>query len=122
MVCVRKFISKGNLSKLIDLNLKSNNIGNKGAKAIGTGKLSKLNTRPIDEKTKIDLSWRLLNSSAKYAPATACVKHYLSNHIRTRFLKINFSDWITASMLPVENFKKAKKDKVWKDTKQKYGY
>ena len=86
------------------------------------GELSKLNTRPIDEKTKIDLSWRLLNSSAKYAPATACVKHYLSNHIRTRFLKINFSDWITASMLPVENFKKAKKDKVWKDTKQKYGY
>jgi hypothetical protein len=82
----------------------------------------KLNTRPIDEKTKIDLSWRLLNASVKYQPATACVKHYLSNHIRTRFLKINFSDWITAAMLPVENFKNAKKEKVWQDTKQKYGY
>ena len=39
-----------------------------------------------------------------------------------RFLKINFSDWITAAMLPVENFKNAKKEKVWQDTKQKYGY
>ena len=84
--------------------------------------LSKLNTRPIDEKTKIDLSWRLLNASAKYQPATACVKHYLSNHIRTRFLKIIVSDWITAALLPVENFKNAKKEKVWQDTKQKYGY
>ena len=88
------------------------------------GELSKLATdKTITEKTKIDLSWRVLNSSVRYLPGTACVKHYLKDHIRTRFLKINFSDWITASMLPVETFKGARKDQVWKDTRQGYkGY
>jgi hypothetical protein len=85
------------------------------------GELSKLTNDPIiNEKTKIDISWRLLNGSVRYLPATACVKHYLTSHLQSRFLKINFSDWITASMLPVENFKKEKKENVWRDTKKKY--
>jgi hypothetical protein len=87
------------------------------------GELSKLTLdKRIDEKTKIQISWQILNSSTKYLAATACVKHYLNDHLRSRFLKINYSDWITASMLPVENFKKAKKDYVWRETKKKHGY
>jgi hypothetical protein len=48
------------------------------------------------------------------------VKHYLNDHLRTRFLKIDYRDWVTAAMLPVENFKKAKKEIVWQETKNKY--
>lgn len=87
------------------------------------GELSKLTLdKRIDEKTKIQISWQILNSSTKYLAATACVKHYLNDHLRSRFLKINYNDWITASMLPVENFKKAKKDYVWRETKKNTGY
>jgi len=87
------------------------------------GELSKLTLdKRVDEKTKIQISWQILNSSSKYLAATACVKHYLNDHLRSRFLKINYSDWITASMLPVENFKKAKKDYVWRETKKNHGY
>jgi hypothetical protein len=87
------------------------------------GELSKLATdKNMDERTRIQISWQILNSSTKYLAATACVKHYLNNHIRSRFLKINFNDWITASMLPVESFRKAKKTQVWQDTQNKYGY
>ena len=40
------------------------------------GELSKLATdKNITDKTKIELSWRLLNSSVRYLPGTACVKH-----------------------------------------------
>ena len=74
----------------------------------------------MDETTKIKLSWQILNGTSRYNVATVCVKHYLKNHIRSRFLKIDFQDWITASMLPVENFVKEKKENVWADTKKKY--
>jgi len=50
------------------------------------------------------------------------VKHYLNDHLRSRFLKINYTDWVTASMLPVESFRKVKKEKVWQDVKQKNRY
>jgi hypothetical protein len=85
------------------------------------GALSRLATdKNMDEKTRIQISWQILNSSTKYLAATACVKHYLNDHLRTRFLKIDYRDWVTAAMLPVENFKKAKKEVVWQDTKNKY--
>jgi hypothetical protein len=87
------------------------------------GELSKLTTdKKITEKTRIEISWQILNSSSKYLAATACVKHYLNDHLRSRFLKINYNDWITASMLPVESFRKVKKEKVWQETKKKNGY
>ena len=87
------------------------------------GELSKLTLdKTINENTRIQISWQILNSSSKYLAATACVKHYLNDHLRSRFLKINYEDWITASMLPVENFKKVKKEKVWQDVKQKHRY
>lgn len=83
--------------------------------------LMNLNTdRRITEKSKIQLSWELLNSSSKYYAATACVKHYLTKHIRSSFLKINFTDWKTAAMLPIEGFRKQNKEKVWRETVRKY--
>jgi hypothetical protein len=83
--------------------------------------LMKLNTdRKISEKSKIQLSWELLNSSSKYYSATACVKHYLKSHLKSNFLKINFTDWKTAAMLPIEGFRKQTKEKVWRDTIRKY--
>lgn len=85
------------------------------------GELGKLATDDrMNENTKIRISWQLLESSSKYLAATACVKHYLSNHLKTNFLKIPFTDWVTASLLPIENFQKASKEKVWRDTIRKF--
>jgi hypothetical protein len=90
------------------------------------GELSKLTLdKRITEESRIQISWQILNSSSRYAPATACVKHYLYHHLQSRFLKINFNDWVTAAMLPVERFKSAgnsqpTKEKIWRDTKLKY--
>jgi len=73
-----------------------------------------------NETDRISLSWRLLNSTANLRPATACVKHYLTKHLRSRFLYIDRNDWITASQLPVEDFNKASKKQVWADTIGKF--
>ena len=84
--------------------------------------LSKLsNDKRLTIEGRLQLSWSLLNSSSQLYAGTACVKHYLNGQLRSRFLKINSNDWITAAMLPVENFKNAKKEVVWQDTKRRYG-
>lgn len=72
------------------------------------------------EKTRLRVSWRLLESSAKLKPIRACVKHYLFDHVRTRFLMIPYTDWVIASQLPVERFVGASKEEVWKDTRKRY--
>ena len=74
----------------------------------------------ISEKTRIKISWRTLSSSARLAPVNACVKHYLTDHVQSRFLTIPFNDWITASQLPVERFVGANKNKVWRESRGKY--
>jgi hypothetical protein len=65
--------------------------------------------------TKIRLSWKLLDSISKLEPAKFAVKHYLNDHVKTRFYKIQYQDWVTASQLPIEKFVGAQKTKVWQD-------
>lgn len=63
----------------------------------------------ITENTKIRLSWQIIENSSKLDPVKSCVKHYLSSQMRSSFLKINYTDWKTAVMLPLQNFKQGKK-------------
>jgi hypothetical protein len=79
-----------------------------------------VNNRRMDETTRITLSWRLLESSIKFEPAKACVKHYISEQMQSRMMKIPYPDWIIASQLPVERFIGANKSTVWRDTRRKY--
>ena len=74
----------------------------------------------LNEETRVRLSWRLLETSVKFEPAKACVKHYLYENIQTRFMKIPFPDWVIATQLPVERFIGAQKATVWRDTRRKY--
>lgn len=74
----------------------------------------------IDDNTKIRINWQIVESASKLAPAKACVKHYLYDHVESRFLKVSYPDWITASQLPVEKFVGASKETVWRETRKKY--
>lgn len=80
--------------------------------------LGYLHDLAVDEKitddTRIQVSWRMLTSTSRYAPVKACVKHYLYDHVDSRFLHIKYPDWVTASQLPVERFVGANKTDVWK--------
>lgn len=72
----------------------------------------------LDNKTKITISWKILQRFSSIAPLKNIVKHYLYNHVQSRFLKIGYPDWLTASQLPIEMFEKANKTKVWNDTRR----
>lgn len=74
----------------------------------------------ITESTKIKINWNLLSAMTRVAPVKACVKHYLFDHVQTRFLNIKYPDWVTASLLPVEQFVGANKQQVWRNTREKF--
>lgn len=74
----------------------------------------------MSEDNKVRVNWATLLSMSRVAPVKACVKHYLDSHVQSRFLNIKYPDWVTASLLPVERFVGASKDKVWYDSKGMY--
>lgn len=71
-----------------------------------------------DPKSRAQVSWNILNNSTKFPGVNACVKHYLSSHVRSQFLNIDNDQWIAASLMPLENFTGATKSKVFSDSRE----
>lgn len=87
-------------------------------RAVLLGKLLDLATdKRWDERTKLKISYDILKSAAKYKEFKPCVKRYLNNHLRSRFLKVNPREWQVAIFLPVERFEKKTKTAVWQDSR-----
>lgn len=76
------------------------------------------NNSKFDETTKLNYSWSLINGVSKFKAAEPCVKHYLKEHVRSPFVKVDSQDWATALMLPVESFVGASKASVWADSQK----
>ena len=74
----------------------------------------------LNEETRLRINWNTLVNLSRVAPVKACVKHYLDEHVQSRFLDIKYPDWVVASLLPVERFQGATKQKVWQNTREKF--
>tara|TARA_B100000508_G_C11458590_1_gene278015 strand:- start:983 stop:1573 length:591 start_codon:yes stop_codon:yes gene_type:complete len=60
----------------------------------------------MDSKTKINMTYKVLNSTTKLKAFKPCIKHYLFKHVRSRYLFIYPSEWDMALMLPLARFEK----------------
>lgn len=76
------------------------------------------NNKNFDETTKLKLNYNILNSASKFKYFKPCIKHYLSDHVVSRFLYVYPSEWDIAIFLPTERFQGATKSKVWADSKK----
>lgn len=76
------------------------------------------NNQSQDDTTKLRLSYQILSRASRFRYFQPCVKHYLNNHVRTRFLWIPADQWETALFLPLERFVGATKQQVWKDSRR----
>ena len=63
------------------------------------------------------MRYDLLKASAKYKEFKPCFKHYLGKHVKSKFVRVPITEWEIAIFLPVEQFKKAGKEKVWSESK-----
>jgi hypothetical protein len=69
----------------------------------------------FDDKTRLRMSYDILNGSAKYKYFKPCVKRYLFSQMQTKFLMIPSSEWDIALFLPLERFT-VNKAVVYKDS------
>lgn len=78
------------------------------------------NNDRFDATTKIRHSWELLSalSRSNNLGIQNCIKMYRYDHMVSRFLEVPPTSWPMVALLPIENFKKASKQKVWYDSKR----
>jgi hypothetical protein len=73
-----------------------------------------------DEIQRIRATYDILNATKRMAEFKPCLKRYLYGNIRSRILKIGANEWDVAGMLPLQQFKKARAQTVWKDSVLEY--
>lgn len=77
-----------------------------------------LNNAKLDENKKLKINYAILNGAAKHKYFEPCVKRYLGNHFRSRFIKVPHENWTPAVFLPVESFEKASRKEVWDKSRE----
>ena len=78
------------------------------------------NNKRYDATTKLTITYNMLQGFSKYKRARPTVHKYLSNHVQSKFVRIDADEWEVALFLPVERFSKASKQKVWSDSKRMF--
>lgn len=75
--------------------------------------------KSFNESTKLKLNYDALKKVSKlYKP---CVKHYLNSQVRSKFVKIDSTEWDIALFLNFQKFTGASNSKVWSDSVRKIG-
>jgi hypothetical protein len=66
--------------------------------------MSASSSKSMTEAMRLNLSYDVLKAVANSRYFKPCVKRYLNNHVRSRFLLIPPSQWAKALFLPLEQF------------------
>jgi hypothetical protein len=75
--------------------------------------------KKYNESTKFDITYSMLQAASKTKYFKPCLKHYLTPHIKSRLALIEAPEWEIATFLPTQDFQKANKTEVWKDSRKK---
>ncbi|PCJ96787.1 MAG: hypothetical protein COA52_00850 [Hyphomicrobiales bacterium] len=75
-----------------------------------------LSDRKYNEKTKLALSYDILNSAAKFKYFKPCIKRYLTSQIQSQVIQIDVREWDFALFLPLARWSGANQRKVWDDS------
>jgi len=71
-----------------------------------------------DDTTRFEVSYSLLKRAAKFKYFKPCVKHYLSNNVKSRFARVPAPEWEIATFLPTADFQKSGKSTVYRDSRK----
>jgi hypothetical protein len=80
--------------------------------------LDNTNNKYYDEKTRFAVSYNYLKRSARTKYFKPCFKHYLTDHVKSRFAIIPAPEWEIATFLPLADWQKASGSKVYADSRR----
>lgn len=79
-----------------------------------------MNNDRMDETSKLKINYQILSAAKKYREFQPCFKRYLTTQVESRVVLVEPSEWEIAIFLPTEQFRKANKRTVWKESKDIY--
>ena len=92
-----------------------------GVRARFLDELMSLAPKKMDDTTRLTkMRYDLIKGAAKYKEFKPCFKHYLAGHVKSQFARVSMPEWEIAIFLPVEQFTKSTKRKVWNDSRKAY--
>lgn len=65
---------------------------------------------------RMRVSYDILNASKRFKQFKPCLKKYLFGHVQSKILAVQPNEWDIASMLPLQQFRKATTSEVWQDS------
>ena len=68
---------------------------------------------------KFQLTTRLLAGTSELEYYKPCIKHYLNEHVRSKFAEVKAPEWEIATFLPTASFVKAGTQKIYRDSRKK---
>tara|TARA_Y100001978_G_scaffold196067_1_gene205134 strand:+ start:444 stop:1034 length:591 start_codon:yes stop_codon:yes gene_type:complete len=76
------------------------------------------NNKKYDESTKFNLTYKLLNGSRNMRYFKPCFKHYLLNHVKSRFAEVPAPEWEIATFLPTAQWEKSSAGRIYSDSRK----
>jgi hypothetical protein len=78
------------------------------------------NNKKMDKTTRLRVSYDLISNASRLEMAAPCIKRYLYSHIQSKFIPVESNEWEIACFLPSEQFVKADKKQVWKESRNNF--
>lgn len=78
------------------------------------GLMDNMTDKKFDERTRFEVSYSYLKRAAKMKYFKPCFKHYLTDHVRSRFAFVPAPEWEIAAFLPTADWQKASGSAVYK--------
>lgn len=76
------------------------------------------NNKKFDKSTVFKVSYGMLKRASRMKYFKPCFKHYLTNHVRSKFSVVHAPEWEIAIFLPTAQFKKESAASVYKDSRR----
>ena len=68
------------------------------------------------EIDRLRVTYDILSASKRLKEFRPCIKRYLTGHIQSKVLAIQPNEWDIAAFLPLQQFRGATEETVWKDS------
>jgi len=76
------------------------------------------NNKAYDETTKFNVTYSTLKATAKFKYFKPCIKHYLTNHVRSKFAEVQAPEWEIATFLPTADWQKTSAQAVYTSSRK----
>lgn len=83
------------------------------------GLMDQITDNKYDEGTRIAVSYQYLKKASRMKYFKPCFKHYLTEHVRSRFAMVPAPEWEIATFLPTADWQKSSASAVYRDSRSK---